>query len=99
MSMMTIGMTEARGQLRELAARTRHGHERIVITDHGRPTAVLISPEAAEEFARLEAAELVREIAEAKEASAGKPMVVVGDITAMSFEEFDAVATDRADDA
>jgi prevent-host-death family protein len=98
MSMMTIGMTEARGQLRELAARTRHGHERIALTDHGRPAAVLISPEDAEEFARLEAAELAREIAEAK-AAAGKPPVVIGDITAMSFEEFDAIVTDAAGDA
>jgi prevent-host-death family protein len=45
--MLTMGMTEARRQLRELAARTRHGRERIVLTDHGQPTAVLISPEDA----------------------------------------------------
>jgi hypothetical protein len=69
---------------------------RSAITDHGRPTAVLISPE---EFARLEARELAREIAEAKAASAGKRPVVVGDITVMSFEEFDAVVADRADHA
>jgi prevent-host-death family protein len=99
--MMTIGMTEARGQLRELAARTRHGHERIALTDHGRPAAVLISPEDAKEFARLEAAEIAREIAEAKAAASasGKPPVVIGDITAMSFEEFDAIVADAAKDA
>ncbi|WP_323748131.1 type II toxin-antitoxin system Phd/YefM family antitoxin [Catenulispora rubra] len=100
MPMMTVGMTEARRQLRELAARARHGHERIAITDHGRPTAVLISPEDAEEYARLEAAEIAREIAEAKAAAAasGKPPVVIGDMTNMSFEEFDAIVTKAARD-
>ncbi|MEY9859143.1 prevent-host-death family protein [Catenulispora sp. GAS73] len=102
--MMTIGMTEARGQLRELAARARHGHERIAITDHGRPAAVLISPEDAEEFARLEAAEIAREIAreiaEAKAAAtaSGRPPVVIGDMTNMPFEEFDAIVTKAARD-
>lgn len=97
--MMTIGMTKARGQLRELAARTRHGHERIQLTDHGRLVAVLISPEDATEFARLEAAELAREIAAAKAASAAssRAPVVIGDITTMSFEEFDAAVTEAAD--
>ena len=96
--MMTIGMTKARGQLRELAARARHGHERIQLTDHGRTVAVLISPEDAEEFARLEAAEIAREIAAAKAASAasGEPPVVIDDIVAMSFEEFDAIITEAA---
>ena len=97
--MMTIGMTKARGQLRELAARTRHGHERIQLTDHGRPVAVLISPEDAEEFARLEAAELARAIAAAKArgAASGTVPVVIGDISTMSFEDFDAVVTEAAD--
>lgn len=97
---MAIGMTEARGQLRELAARARHGHERILVTDHGRPAAVLISPEDAEEFARLEASEIAREIAEAKaaDAASGRPPVVIGDMTTMSFEEFDAIVTKAARD-
>lgn len=74
---------------------------RILFTDHGRPAGVLISPEDAEEFARLEAADIAREIAAAKVAGAAsqKPLVAIGDITAMSFKEFDAIVTEAADDA
>lgn len=72
-----------------------------MVTDHGRPAAVLISPEDAEEFARLEAAEITREIAEAKAAAtkSSRPPVVIGDTANMSFEEFDAIVTKAADDA
>lgn len=59
---------------------------------------MLISPDDAQEFARLEAAEIAGEIADAKAAAAasGEVPVVIGDITAMTFEEFDAIVTDAA---
>jgi prevent-host-death family protein len=36
-------LPEARHHLDELVARAQHEHERIVLTEHGKPTAVLIS--------------------------------------------------------
>ncbi len=81
--MMTIGMTAARSQLRELAAKARHGHERIQLTDNGRLAAVLISPEDAAEFERLEGEDIEREIAEARR-------IQGEDISAMTEQEFDA---------
>jgi len=40
---LTLPLPEARDHLDELVARAQHNHERIVLTDHGEPTAVLIS--------------------------------------------------------
>ena len=42
-------ITEARGQLGELARRAAQ-HERVVLTDRGQPTAVLISPAELEDM-------------------------------------------------
>lgn len=42
-------ITEARGQLGELARRAAQ-HERVVLTDRGRPAAVLISPAELEDM-------------------------------------------------
>jgi antitoxin YefM len=40
---LTLPLPEARDHLDELVARAQHNHERIVLTEHGEPTAVLIS--------------------------------------------------------
>ncbi|GAA1929422.1 hypothetical protein GCM10009837_63840 [Streptomyces durmitorensis] len=44
-------MTEARARFGSLVRRTAHARERITITDHGQPAAVLINPQ---ELADLE---------------------------------------------
>ncbi|MGH3238700.1 MAG: type II toxin-antitoxin system Phd/YefM family antitoxin [Streptosporangiaceae bacterium] len=36
-------MEQASSRLGELVDRARHGHERVVLTEHGQPAAVLIS--------------------------------------------------------
>lgn len=40
----TLPLTEARARLGNLVRRTAHTRERITITDHGQPAAVLINP-------------------------------------------------------
>ena len=40
---LTFPLPEARDHLDELVARAQHDHERIVLTEDGEPTAVLIS--------------------------------------------------------
>jgi prevent-host-death family protein len=40
---LTLPLPEAREHLDELVARAQHNNERIVLTEHGEPTAVLIS--------------------------------------------------------
>jgi len=41
----TIPFTEAKAHLSDLVDRTSREHERFVVTRHGRPAAVLLSPE------------------------------------------------------
>ncbi|MFB6864269.1 type II toxin-antitoxin system Phd/YefM family antitoxin [Streptomyces virginiae] len=47
----TLPITEARAKFGSLVRRTSHARERITITDHGQPAAVLINPQ---ELADLE---------------------------------------------
>jgi prevent-host-death family protein len=47
----TLPITEARAKFGSLVRRASHGRERITITDHGQPAAVLINPQ---ELAELE---------------------------------------------
>ncbi|MFJ3791189.1 type II toxin-antitoxin system Phd/YefM family antitoxin [Kitasatospora sp. NPDC090091] len=47
----TLPITEARACLGSLVRRASHARERITITDHGQPAAVLINPQ---ELAELE---------------------------------------------
>ncbi|MGK5631244.1 type II toxin-antitoxin system Phd/YefM family antitoxin [Streptomyces sp. URMC 123] len=54
----TFPMTEARARFGTLVRRTAHARERITITDHGQPAAVLINPQ---ELAELEDALAVAE--------------------------------------
>lgn len=48
-----VPITEARARLGSLVRRTSHARERVTITDHGEPAAVLINPQ---ELADLEEA-------------------------------------------
>lgn len=43
--MTTVPLGEAKDRLSEYIAGVERTHDRVVITRHGRPTAVLISPE------------------------------------------------------
>ncbi|MFG1913030.1 type II toxin-antitoxin system Phd/YefM family antitoxin [Kribbella sp. NPDC048928] len=52
----TYSMTEAARNTKELVSRVRYGHELITITDHGKPAAVVISPEALKRYQALEEA-------------------------------------------
>ncbi|MFI1397584.1 type II toxin-antitoxin system Phd/YefM family antitoxin [Streptomyces sp. NPDC020681] len=47
----TLPMTEARARFGSLVRRASHARERITITDHGQPAAILINPQ---ELADLE---------------------------------------------
>jgi prevent-host-death family protein len=77
----TSTLTNARSHLGELVARARHGHERIVITEHGRPAAVIIS------FADLEALQHAEDTADIAAAAArqasGSALVPHADVVAM----------------
>lgn len=46
----SYAMTEARACLGTLVRRTAHSRERITITDHGHPAAVLINPQELEDL-------------------------------------------------
>ncbi|MER5784776.1 type II toxin-antitoxin system Phd/YefM family antitoxin [Streptomyces mobaraensis] len=46
-------LVEARNQLGQLVGRVRHGHERIVITEYGKPAAVIMPIEEMEELQRF----------------------------------------------
>lgn len=43
--MNELSLADARNRLSELVADVEHTHDRITITKHGHPTAVLISPD------------------------------------------------------
>lgn len=62
-----LPLAEVKAHLSELVSRVDHQHDRVTVTVHGRPTAVMLSPddlEALEEtIAVLSDAEAVRQIA------------------------------------
>ena len=63
----TFSLADAKAHLSELVSRVDRQHERVTVTVHGRPSAVLLSPddlEALEEtIAILSDAEAVRQLA------------------------------------
>ncbi len=50
MDMTELGVSEAREQLGELVNRAAYGHERIVLTRHGRAVAALVPTEVLREL-------------------------------------------------
>lgn len=63
--MTTEPLAQARAHLGEVVDRARHGGQATILTDHGKPAAVVISPEAYEEYRRLRAAETERAVRDA----------------------------------
>lgn len=63
----TLPITEARARFGSLVRRASHARERITITDHGQPAAVLINPQ---ELADLEDALALAQY-QARKASGG----------------------------
>ena len=51
---MTYPLTQASSRLGELVSRARFGRERLTITEHGRPVAVIISVDDLEELQRAQ---------------------------------------------
>src|SRR5439155_21296788 len=62
MSVSSEPLARARAHLGELVDRARHGGQATVLTDHGKPAAVVISAEMYEQYRRLQAAEDERAI-------------------------------------
>lgn len=58
-------LAAARAHLGEVVDRARYGREPTILTDHGKPAAVVISHEAYQEYRRLQAAEDERAIRDA----------------------------------
>jgi prevent-host-death family protein len=76
--METYPLVEAQNRLRQLIGRVRHAHERIVISEHGRPAAVLIPMmEELDELRRLRDAADIAEAA-SREAASGGPAMTHG---------------------
>ena len=63
--MATEPLAKARAHLGEVVDRARHGGQSTILTDHGKPAAVVISPEAYREYQRLRAAETERAVRDA----------------------------------
>lgn len=53
-------LAKARAHLGEVVDRARHGGKPTILTDHGKPAAVVISHEAYEHYRRLQEAEDLR---------------------------------------
>lgn len=56
--MITVTVSEARENMSDLLGRVQYGREDVTILKHGKPVAVLISPEAMAHYEALEEAEL-----------------------------------------
>lgn len=59
--MIEVTVSEARERLADLLGKVQHGGEDVTIKKHGKPVAVMISPEAMAYYERLENEELARE--------------------------------------
>ncbi len=58
--MSTISIAHARAHLGDVIGRVRHARERVVLTSHGKPAAVVVSVEDLEALEHLEDAADVR---------------------------------------
>jgi prevent-host-death family protein len=71
--MSTYTMTDAARRTAELVNEARYGREPVLITDHGKPAAVVISPEM---MARYQALEDAADLAEIEVIKARGPVFV-----------------------
>ncbi|MFD9374137.1 type II toxin-antitoxin system Phd/YefM family antitoxin [Streptomyces sp. NPDC059999] len=69
----TLPITEARARFGALVRRASHARERITITDHGQPAAVLINPQELADLEDALAMALYRERQSAGTAAAAVP--------------------------
>jgi prevent-host-death family protein len=84
-------MTTARSRLGELVNRARYGHERVILTEHGRPVAAIV---AVDELAQMQAAVDAADLAAAAAVkAAGRPGIAHDRVVALMD------ALDAADDA
>lgn len=74
--MSTYTMTDATRRTAELVNEARYGGEPVVITDHGKPAAIVISPEA---MARYQALEDAADLAEIEAIKANGPVWVTNE--------------------
>lgn len=89
--MIEVTVSEARERLADLLGKVRHGGEDVTIKKHGKPVAVMISPEAMEYYERLEDEDLARLGAESYAEYLADPS------QAVTLEEYIAeVAAERA---
>lgn len=58
--MTTVTVSEARENLADLLGRVQYGREDVTILKHGKPVAVMISPEAMAHYEALEDAEMLK---------------------------------------
>jgi prevent-host-death family protein len=78
--MATYPMSEAQADLGEVVRRARYGGEVVELTEHGRPAAVVISPELLEYYRSLEDAQ---DLAEAERVTAeGRQTVAHAEVAA-----------------
>ncbi len=56
--MITVTVSEAREKMADLLGQVQYGREDVTILKHGKPVAVMISPEAMAHYEALEDAEL-----------------------------------------
>jgi prevent-host-death family protein len=71
--MTTYTMSEARANLGEVVRKARYGREVVELTEHGRPAAVVISPEMLAYYQSLEDA---KDLAEAERITADRQVTV-----------------------
>lgn len=92
--MATYTMTDAARRTAELVNEARYGHEPVMITDHGKPAAVVISPEM---MARYRALEDAADLAEIEAIKAGGPAWVSNDDAQQMMNQWldDAEAADQ----
>lgn len=76
MSMSTYTMTDAARRTADLVNEARYGHHPVMITDHGKPAAVVISPEM---MARYQALEDAADMAVIEDIKARGPVWISND--------------------
>ncbi|WP_020392003.1 type II toxin-antitoxin system Phd/YefM family antitoxin [Kribbella catacumbae] len=93
--MSTYTMTEANKKTAEMVNEARYGHQPVLITDHGKPAAVLISPEM---LARYQALEDAADLAVIEKIKKRGPQWVSGEEAQRMMDEMlaDADAADQA---
>jgi len=87
----TVPLTSARDHLSDLIDQVERTHERVVITRHGQPVALLVSPDDIESLEEnlyvLNSPDLMAQLAESQAA------IAAGDI--LSLDDLDALMQQR----